>query len=556
MNEIEISNKKYSSFFKSKVFFLVLSIWIISLVLRFSVYDSEIPIFMDSLKSFSYAVDIHVLGGLPENYTVTKHGWSVFLAGLFHIFDFNETMSYMQIQRVSSIVISSLTIFPLYFLCNRFVEAKYSIIGIALFGFAPRLIENSLYGTGDPLFILLFVTTVLFFLNTSKKLVYLSFVLSGICTIIRPEGIFLFFAIFLMLIFKLKKENIKIPKYLFAGFLFLLIVMPFVMHNEEITPGQSVFSRIIHTSDKYFDSSNEDSNAMLNEQLTKQSPGISIFTGLENFPKYLGWVMIPMFIITAPIGFILFIKNLSYNRITIIVIAVVMSIPAFYAYSYPIPETKYLYSLLPLFCIFSILPLKLFIEKFQKKNILIAIIIAILILTSVLFYNYKVDSEHERESVLIAKKIIENNMAINDYYPESDYIRGLEVDKRWTDFKSFHENIERTNPDGTLRTMEYNFLPQKIKVVSLINEFGIDDSDKFDSIESFILEHDKQLTHLIVDTMDHRPNFLKDVFYNEQNYSYLIKEWDSKNDGFTYHVKIFKINYELFNSKIHGEQLP
>ena len=83
-------------------------------------------------------------------------------------------------------------------------------------------------------------------------------------------------------------------------------------------------------------------------------------------------------------------------------------------------------------------------------------------------------------------------MAINDYYPESYYIRGLEVDERWTDFKSFHENIERTNADGTLRAMEYNFLPQKIKVVSLINEFGIDDSDKFDSVESFISEHDKQ----------------------------------------------------------------
>jgi hypothetical protein len=295
---------------------------------------------------------------------------------------------------------------------------------------------------------------------------------------------------------------------------------------------------------------------VLNEQLTNPGSGISIFTGLENFPKYLGWVMIPMFIITAPIGFILFIKNLSYNRITIIVIAVMISIPAFYAYSYPILETKYLYSLFPLFCILSTLSIKLFIEKFQKKNMLIAIIIAILILTSVLFYNYKVDSEHERESVLIAKKIIENNMAINDYYPESYYIRGLEVDKRWIDFKSFHENIERTNPDGTPRTMEYNFLPQKTKVISLINEFGIDDSDKFDSVESFILEHDKQLSHLIVDTMDHRPNFLKDIFYNEQNYSYLIKEWDSKNDGFTYHVKIFKINYELFNSKIHGEQLP
>ena len=39
--------------------------------------------------------------------------------------------------------------------------------------------------------------------------------------------------------------------------------MPFVMHNEEITPGQSVFNRIIHTSDKYFDSSNEDSDTKI-----------------------------------------------------------------------------------------------------------------------------------------------------------------------------------------------------------------------------------------------------------------------------------------------------
>ena len=132
----------------------------------------------------------------------------------------------------------------------------------------------------------------------------------------------------------------------------------------------------------------------------------------------------------------------------------------------------------------------------------------------------------------------------------------MDIDESWANFKSFHKNIERTNPDGSLRSMEYYILPHKINVISLENEFGIDYSDKFDSVESFILEHDKQLTHLIVDTMDHRQNFLKDVFDNEKNYPYLIKEWDSKNDGFTYHVKIFKINYELFNSKIYGGQLP
>ena len=76
------------------------------------------------------------------------------------------------------------------------------------------------------------------------------------------------------------------------------------------------------------------------------------------------------------------------------------------------------------------------------------------------------------------------------------------------------------------------------------------------AVESFIFEHDEQLTHIIADPIDHRPQFIKDVFLNEHNYSYLIKEWDSKNDGFKNYVKIFRIDYELLNLKINNEQLP
>ena len=122
----------------NKLLILVFAVWAISLSFRMNVYDPTVPILMDSLNFLSYAIDIHVLGGLPENYTVAKPGWSILLAGLFSIFDFSETSSYMQLQRITSIFISSITIFPLYFLCNVFVEKKYSIIGAALFAFAPR----------------------------------------------------------------------------------------------------------------------------------------------------------------------------------------------------------------------------------------------------------------------------------------------------------------------------------------------------------------------------------------------------------------------------------
>ena len=37
---------------------------------------------------------------------------------------------------------------------------------------------------------------------------------------------------------------------------------------------------------------------------------------------------------------------------------------------------------------------------------------------------------------------------------------------------------------------------------------------------------------------------LSDVFANEQKYAFLIKEYDSKDQGFQYHLKLFRINYE------------
>ena len=149
MNQTNSSYTK--SFFSNKILFLLVTgIFISTLSLRLYIYDPNVPVFLDSLQFFSYAVDINVLESLPSNYTVTKPAWPIFLSILFTLFDYSDTMSYMQIQKISSIVLSSITIFPLYFLCNRFVEKKYSIIAVSLFAFAPRLIENSLYGTTYP----------------------------------------------------------------------------------------------------------------------------------------------------------------------------------------------------------------------------------------------------------------------------------------------------------------------------------------------------------------------------------------------------------------------
>ena len=55
------------------------------------------------------------------------------------------------------------------------------------------------------------------------------------------------------------------------------------------------------------------------------------------------------------------------------------------------------------------------------------------------------------------------------------------------------------------------------------------------------------LEHLLIDDNPRRPQFMKNVLENEEEYRFLEKIYDSKDDGLVYHVKIFKIDYEKFD---------
>ena len=55
------------------------------------------------------------------------------------------------------------------------------------------------------------------------------------------------------------------------------------------------------------------------------------------------------------------------------------------------------------------------------------------------------------------------------------------------------------------------------------------------------------LTHLVVDDKSERPSFLRDVFLHEEKYPYLVKMFDSATLGYKHDVKIFKIDYSIFD---------
>ncbi len=79
----------------------------------------------------------------------------------------------MNIQRIFSSVISVFTAVPIYLLCKTFFKKNISILGASLFLFAPRIIENSVLGITDPIFILFVTMTIMFVCVKEKKLFYL-----------------------------------------------------------------------------------------------------------------------------------------------------------------------------------------------------------------------------------------------------------------------------------------------------------------------------------------------------------------------------------------------
>ena len=228
---IEIENTQ--RIFKFSIIPLI-SIIIGSIIIRLFYFVGDIPITYDGLLYLLYAKTTSELGHLPTNYSLDNNGWAIFLSGFFSLFSLNSAIDYMNIQKIISISLSSLTLIPIYFLMKKFVDSKYIFVGLIFFAFEPRLIQNSLLGITEPLYILLLTLSLTLFLSNDKKIIYLSMAIVALSTIVRSEGLFLFIVFSLMFVIRFRKDKLVIPKYLPAIAIFLLILFPMISYQTEI----------------------------------------------------------------------------------------------------------------------------------------------------------------------------------------------------------------------------------------------------------------------------------------------------------------------------------
>ncbi len=509
-------NSKFSLF--SKYTIIILVIIGISFTIRFYFFPFDVPLTADSLYYFWYSSDIYQMEGLPSDWSPTHNSWPILVSLFFNIFDSKDVLALMQIQKLLSVVISVLITIPVYFLCKKFVARKFAIIGASLIAFDPRLMINSFLGVTDPLYLLLVSTGLTLFLSSNKKLVFCSFALISLSTITRGEGIIFLIFLFILFFIRYRKEKYKIIfSYIIILIIILLILMPMTIYRIDVNGNDPIFIRSISSL-----------NEIATEASINENINFKIFEGLKNFIQFLIWIMIPNFIIFLPLGIYLIFQKKDFKKNTIITTSFIMMIPGFYAYTFPANpalDTRYLYTLFPIFSVLAVLSIDRVIGKLNKSNIIIVIIISLIIMSSLLFYDYKkIDYDHEKESFEIMKEVSLKVEGVNNLPTESRYLTTIQTINQWpTPYSEIKFNIE---------------------IISYENEKNLED---------WILKsRDKGLTHIIIDSNEQRPDFLKEIFFEETKYSYLEKIYDSKNEGFSYQLKVFEINYKLFESLKHN----
>jgi hypothetical protein len=167
----------------------------------------------------------------------------------------------------------------------------------------------------------------------------------------------------------------------------------------------------------------------------------------------------------------------------------------------------------------SLYAVQKYLTKFTKKDFILFLMIAGILISSISFYEYKkMDYEKEKEFNEIAKKISRTINGINYHPTETRYIGSSEIPNEWPFV--YYDELRKTSVVPT---------------------------ENYTTLESFIFNSKNNLTHLLVDENIKLPKFLQEVYHNEKEFKYLNKIFDSKELGFKHHLKLFKINYNEFD---------
>ena len=518
INSINIESQK------SNIIIITL-MTIIALLLRVNFTTFDIPVSLDGLEYYSFGYEIALSKSFPVGILGTNDGWALFLSPFFMLFNNTDFMTLNLIQRSFSIVLSVITVIPVYYLCKQFVSGRFAIIGASLFIFDPRIITNSVLGITEPLFIFLNTLILVIIFKNNSKFIYLTFVLIALSSIVRYEGLLMIIPVTIIYFIRFRSNKKLIRNFLVGVILFLIVLSPIIALRTNANGMDGLSSHIfpsyisaglIEKPSSKLDDSNSNENFLLD------LGSKSIFNTL----KYIVWVCVPLFVIFLPIGLYRIFQDRNNKINYLILLSAFMIIPALYAYGREIQEPRYLLVLIPIFSVVSVYGLNKF--RLFSNNFWIIIFFIGIILASVLFLWYIQDEQYiiKKETYYVSKVVADIANGVNNY--ERAYLlKPAELDQKWP---------------KPLQVADSGKL--KGEIITQTKRIVFDNSP---NLEEFIQNSRIMgLSHLVIFEKN-QEEILNQVFLKPEKYPYLEIEFDSEDMKFMNKIRIYKINYDEFD---------
>ena len=540
---------------KNILFFLII---IATISLGFKLYTVDFTV-LPGEDVFGWIL----LGIANSDGDFTEHprktlGWPIFMAPFFNLVDSNDFLDYVNIARTLGLILSTITVLPMYLLSRKFFDVKYSLCATGLFAFEPHLNYVAGQGMTEPLYILAIIISLYFMLQKNSNYSYLSFLTIGLLWWVRWQGVIMLLVASIIFFRNFKKTPKLFLKYFVCLAICLIVVSPMLVERYDQFGDPLYFSQSLRLfTGEYVSILAEN---MLGFEYSAfdyiDDHGFGkfvenfVFMGIYNLFSVLFKMSFPYLIIFLPFGIIFSLRAFDQEKkyIQSNWILILITLIPFIFYFAILPEKRLIYHVYPFLIILAIIPLQRLVEyglstfsynERQKKIVLVGIMGAVLILSS--FYTLRYELP---DPVLNDEKILFADIL-------SKKFEGKILDAGNTLQGLTYVNI--TNPPGIFKNYKL-IQDQDMPYTMVFNKENINlipITLYAKSLEDFIgVSYEYELNYISINK-----NGVEDIFYpyldeiyeNEEKFPYLRKVFDTEKEGFEkFKTKVFEIDYEEF----------
>ena len=524
----------------------------ISIILKLYTMDFSFPINSDSL-AYSLAAISHTNGDFSQS-SHRGVGWSVFVSIFYSLINSDNFLIYSNTIKILSVSVATSTIFLVYLLGRKFFNQKYSLVVAALFAFEPHLNYNSGFGLSEPLYHLAIIGAFYFLMNKDTKFIIPSLLLAGAVWWIRFNGI-TFFIILLIIYFATKRNSPNFYRNLFLAIvIFLALVSPMLSQRADQfgDPLYFAYSQYVFTGsyEKVISIEYENTATSATDYITENGLFSFIQTfivnGIYNIMNVIWKISFPYLFILLPFGIIFSFRAFDQEKKTIFAnwIFIIISLASLIITFALIPEKRYLFFIFPFLIILCTIPIQRVTEyglstfsftKKQKNVFLVLVLITVLILSIWFTLRYEqTDPTLENEKYRFAEYVMQNfnGNSLREFGGSLDYLKLQYVLNSIDGFKNckWHStelcNYDKDNGYLRIITITGNSVEEIVRT-----------GENYD-LKYIISNEGKNEFH----------GFVDDIYFNEEQFPFLTKIFDSTNEGFEkLKIKVFEIDYKKFH---------